>query len=364
MISLFSLIWGSAVISVTITNEMLKSIVAIENCRARFTGGKIPAPISARLRKNSRKRSTYASNKIEGNPLSEEQVSEVVEDERRHHLKPEEEVRNYYTALEYLEGALAERRPFDKKLILDVQRLIVRGESSEKIGIRGPMPPGVLFAVYDSVTGNADYIPPEAADVEPLLDELVRYIAESDDHPLIKAGVIHYQLVTIHPFEDGSGRTARILSGYYLDLSDFDFGGIGSLEEYFAYDSQEYYQSLQMGLPALYYEGRDNPPHPEIWMEYFLRMVELYAQRSSELAREASEGALEASISHLRPRERHFYEYLVEHQIREFTPVDMADVFGVTNRTIINWSAKLAQNGLLEPQLVRQRIRSYKVVSL
>lgn len=350
-------------ISVTITNEMLKRIVSIENCRSQFVGGKIPAPISARLRKNSRKRSTYASNRIEGNPLTEEQVAAAVEDNRRHHLKPEEEVRNYYAALEYLGRALAERRPFDKGLVLDVQRLIVKGEGPEKIGIRGPMPPGVLFAVYDSVTGNADYIPPEASDVEPLLDELVRYVAESDDHPLVKAGVIHYQLVTIHPFEDGNGRTARILSGYYLDLAGFDFGGIGSLEEYFAYDSQEYYRSLQMGLPALYYEGRDNPPHPEIWMEYFLRMVELYAQRTSEVAREAADDALSASISHLKSRERSFYEYLVEHEVHEFAPIDMAKVFGVTNRTIINWCAGLAKNGLLEPQLVKQRIRSYKVVA-
>ncbi len=47
------------------------------------------------LRKNSRKKSTYASNKIEGNPLSEKQVDEVIEnDERKHYLKPEQEVRN------------------------------------------------------------------------------------------------------------------------------------------------------------------------------------------------------------------------------------------------------------------------------
>ena len=40
----------------------------------------------------------------------------------------------------------------------------------------------------------------------------------------------------------------------------------------------------------------------------------------------------------------------------------MARVFGVTNRTVINWSAQLANNGLVEPQLVKQRIRSYKTV--
>ncbi len=39
-----------------------------------------------------------------------------------------------------------------------------------------------------------------------------------------------------------------------------------------------------MGLPALYYSGRDNPPHPEIWIGYFLRMVELYSTKVRQLS--------------------------------------------------------------------------------
>ena len=110
---------------------------------------------------------------------------------------------------------------------------------------------GVLFAVYDSKTGNPDYIPPEYCDIPGLLDELVEYVNTTDDHPLIIAAVVHYQLVTIHPFEDGNGRTARLLSGYIMDLNGYGFNGIGSLEEYFAYDIDEYYESIQMGLPCV-----------------------------------------------------------------------------------------------------------------
>ena len=349
-------------ISVTVTNEMLRRIVSVENFRSHFRGDRIPGAVHTRLRKNSKKKSTYASNRIEGNPLTEDQADAAVESERRHHLKPEEEVRNYYAALGLLDERLAQSAPFSKALLLEVQRLVVKGAGEEKTGFRGPMPPGVLFAVYDAATGEAEYIPPEAGEVEALVDELVEYVESSDDHPLVKAGVIHYQLATIHPFEDGNGRTARLMSGYYLDLAGFGFAGIGSLEEYFAYDPEEYYASLQMGLPALYYDGREDPPHPEIWMEYFLRMVELYAQRASEIAESASSEAMEAALSHLGPKERAFYERLTGSGVEEFRPIDAARELGVTNRTVINWCAKLAANGLLEPQLVRERVRSYRVV--
>lgn len=106
----------------------------------------LPSMTKNRLRKNSKKKSSYASNKIEGNPLTEEQADEAIErDEHKHFLKPEQEIRNYFLALNLL----------------------------------------------------------EYSDIPELLDELVDYVNTTDDHPLIIAAVVHYQLVTIHPFEDG-----------------------------------------------------------------------------------------------------------------------------------------------------------------
>lgn len=84
------------------------------------------------LRKNSKEKGSYASNKIEGNPLSEQQVNEVLDsDERKHFLKPEQEVRE----------KAQKREKFSRKLILDVQKLVEKAASKEKIGLRGPMPP-------------------------------------------------------------------------------------------------------------------------------------------------------------------------------------------------------------------------------
>ena len=258
-----------------------------------------------RLRKNSKKKSSYASNKIEGNPLSEKQVDEVIErDERKHYLKPEQEVRNYFLALNFLEEKVSKKEKFSQKLILDVQKLVEKGASKEKIGLRGPMPPGVLFAVYDSKTGNPDYIPPEYCDIPGLLDEL---------------------------------------------------------EEYFAYDIDEYYEAIQMGLPALYYSGRENPPHPGIWIHYFLRMVKLYSGKICDLQLASEEEDIAGSLSFLKGREKELLQFLIKNYRGEFTPIEVSRELSVTNKTIINRLAVLVKNGFAVPILVNERIRSYEL---
>lgn len=349
-------------IKVTLTNDILKRISAIDQNRFSLSTVEIPAITANRLRKNSKKKSSYASNKIEGNPLTENQAARAIEsDPHKHFLKPEQEIRNYFMALNFLEQKAGAGAAFSKELILEVQALIEKGASKEKIGLRGAMPPGFLFAVYDSESGNADYIPPEYIDIPDLLDELVNYVNTTDDHPLIIAAVVHYQLVTIHPFEDGNGRTARLMSGYILNQRGYGFEGIGSLEEYFAYDTEEYYRSLQMDLPPLYYSGRDNPPHPEIWVNYFLRMVELYSARVYEISRQSGKEELYAGLSSLKAKEKEFLRYLLKNHIYEFTPVDLGKTLGVTNKTIINRCARLSGTGFLIPVIVKERIRSYRL---
>ena len=349
-------------IKVTLNNEILKYITEIDKNRYKLSTVKLTRTVVNKLRKNSKKKSSYASTKIEGNPLSQKQVDEVIEnDERKHYLKPEQEVRNYFLALNYLEEKAKKKEKFSKKLILDVQKFVEKGASKEKIGLRGQMPPGILFAVYDSQSGNPDYIPPEYVDIPELLEELVNYVNTTDDHPLIVAAVVHYQLVTIHPFEDGNGRTARLLSGYILDINGYGFNGIGSLEEYFAYDVEEYYDSIQMGLPALYYSGRDNPPHPEIWINYFLRMVLLYSSKVCELSESESGEEIDGSLSYLKSREKELLLFLIKSYKREFTPIEVSKEFGVTNKTIINRLSTLVKNGFVVPNIVKERVRSYEL---
>lgn len=352
-------------IKVSLTNEILNRISRIDENRFNVSAVKLPFAAESKLRKNSKKKSSYASTKIEGNPLSEEQVERVIErDEHEHFLKPEQEVRNYFAALNLLEEKLKKKEPLSVKMILEIQAIVEKGAPKNKIGLRGAMPPGVLFAVYDAQSGNADYIPPEYTDIPALLDELTEYVASTDDHPLIIAAVVHYQLVTIHPFEDGNGRTARLMSGYILDYYGYGFNGIGSLEEYFAYDVDEYYKALQMGLPALYYSGRDNPPHPDIWVNYFLRMVELYSGKVRKLSGASGGANVEEGLSYLKKKEKELLAYLVANKLEEFAPIEVAKALKVTNKTVINRCVALTQNGFIVPVLVKERVREYRLSAL
>lgn len=347
-------------IKVVLTNEILNSILDIEKNKELLNQVTIPVSLSNKFRKNTKKRSTYASNKIEGNPLTFDQVDNAIENKNRHLLKPEQEIKNYYLALELLEKKLEEKVPISLKLILDVQKQICEGEPKEKIGLRGAMPPGVLFAVWND-DGTPAYIPPEYSEVESLLNELITYLNESTDHPIIKAAVIHYQLVTIHPFEDGNGRTARILSNYYLSLSGYGFKNVGSLEEYMSYNIDEYYDSIQMNLPVLYYDGRNNPPHSEIWFNYFLKVFDLYASKVLSIALKETQISDNESLSYLSDKAKKFLSYLRKHNVKLFTPTELSKKMNVTNRTIINWCIELSNNGFIEPIVVNKRVRKYKL---
>ena len=70
-------------IKVTLTNEILRYITEIEQNRYKVSSVKLSKTVMNKLRKNSKKKSSYASNKIEGNPLSEKQVNEVIESDER-----------------------------------------------------------------------------------------------------------------------------------------------------------------------------------------------------------------------------------------------------------------------------------------
>ena len=146
-------------IKITLSNEILKYITEIDKNRYKVSEASLPVDVASKLRKNSKKKSSYASAKIEGNPLSEKQVDEVIDsDGRKHYLKPEQEVRNYFLALNYLEEKAAEKEQFSKKLILDEQKYVEKGASKE-----APFLLPRASAAFFAPKGRGEFMQPERA---------------------------------------------------------------------------------------------------------------------------------------------------------------------------------------------------------
>jgi Fic family protein len=98
----------------------------------------------------------------------------------------------------------------------------------------------------------------------------------------IEAGIAHYQYATIHPYYDGNGRTARLLTTLILHLGTYDLKGLYALEEYYARNLKAYYEALTVGPSHNYYMGRakeglKSPGAAEMFKE-FLRAREKGAQ--------------------------------------------------------------------------------------
>ena len=118
--------------------------------------------------------------------------------------------------------------------------------------------------VKNSYTGKVSFKPPLSVAIPFQIKDLVAFInskSEQDIHPVLKSGVVHYELVRIHPFLDGNGRVARALSTLILFLEGYDIRKFFSLEEYFDKEAVGYYDALQ--------SVEKNDGDLTKWLEYF-----------------------------------------------------------------------------------------------
>ena len=350
---------------ITYTNDIVNDLIYIERYKTQLEYLYLPTRIKQEMMYKAKMKKTHFSTSIEGNVLSYDQVERVITGKgKKTKIDAESEVINYWDALSYLEKCREERRPIDIHFILELHGIIERrGIRKKIIGFRQQMPPGVLFAVYDSVTRSPEYIPPEAIDIESLMSDLVAWYSKENDLPVpIKAAIISYQLVTIHPFEDGNGRTCRALATYVLMLGGYDFKGFNSMEEYYANNLEGYYRNLQMGLPALYYDGRNNPPHLENWIEYFIRIMSLNAENIARQAEEATKNEQERfEFGSLNKKDTKMLRYMLENSKDSFQTKDLAAIFDITPRAIIKWCNNWVEREILIANYKNVRITSYSL---
>ena len=115
-------------------------------------------------------------------------------------------------------------------------------------------------------TKKINYIPPDAYKVPGLIDELLDWLNNSTDemYPVIIAGILHYELVRIHPFVDGNGRTSRLMATLILSIHKFNIDNYFTLDEYYNQDRQAYVDALK---------SADKNHDLTNWLEYFCQGV-------------------------------------------------------------------------------------------
>jgi len=251
----------------TITPAISKALMRIEADRKMVTNMHVSTQILHSLRESARLTATHYSTQIEGNRLSQEEVAVVVQGGTfPHRERDEQEVKNYYQALEYVDLLIKHQHHVTDAEIQTIHGLVYEGK--QKVS---PYRDG-QNVIRDGRSGAIVYLPPEAKDVPTLMQTLIAWLQNTmRDNTLpvpIIAAITHYQFATIHPYFDGNGRTARLLTNLVLHLSDYGMNGIYTLEEYYAKHLTAYYEALTVGPSHNYYFGRAEADITA-WIHYF-----------------------------------------------------------------------------------------------
>jgi len=270
---------------------VVRCLLDVETARAVVDHTPVPPGAAEELRRQARLRSTHYSTRIEGNRLTLAKAEAVIEGGRvRFHCRERDvhEVKSYWHALLRIEEWAAKGMPLTEDLIRRLHGLVERGPRAKPTPYRDGQ-----NVIRDSETGALVYLPPEARDVPDLMAALVDWVEGAEARALpvpVVAGLAHYQLVTIHPYFDGNGRTGRLLATFLLHRGGYGLNGFFSLEEHHARDLAAYYNSLATHPHHNYYEGREEVDLTP-WLEYFLQtLATVFTAAKNEALGAASRG--------------------------------------------------------------------------
>lgn len=321
-----------------ITDQILQWLSEIAQIKAMIDHAKLLPAREARLRQTTAIKMTRSSTSIEGNTLEEYQILQLI-DGKRVHAQSEDirEVRNYLDALAYID-TISGKPKLTHNTILALHARVISGlVSTEKTGSvrRGP-----VYIVNRQPSGKEQlvYTPPDWRAVPGLLDTLIRWCNQSPAvHPVIRAGILHYQFESIHPFSDGNGRVGRLLTLLHLYQSAWDFKKVLVLEDYYNQHRKNYYQALQTGSTYKKREGIDITP----WLTYFIKGFWEETLRIKEQIISLQVGAGDIATRRLTTDELKMIDFLVT--MGKITSADVIDILKVPKRTAQAKLKKLEQ---------------------
>ncbi len=345
----------------TITPTVAQGLMRIEAVRQAMQSLPITPRVLANLRETARLFSTHYSTMIEGNRLTQEQVAQVIGEDQHFpgRERDQDEVRGYYVALDEVER-LSQQRVELVETTMQILHALVMGSGKTRVKPT-PYRDG-QNVIKDSGSRNIVYLPPEAKDVPLLMRELVAWITAKDDLPVpLKAAVAHYQYATVHPYYDGNGRTARLVTTLILHLGGYGLKGLYALEEYYARDLAAYYKALTVGPSHNYYMGRANADITG-WIAYFIEGMATSFEKVREQAnREAGKGSRDQShlLRNLDAKQRKALTLF--RKSREVTAKDFANLFNFQPRTATALCQRWVAEGFLVVTDASKKARRYRI---
>ncbi len=251
----------------TISILIASALTAIERTRGFLEAATLSKNWVSKMQARALILEAHHTTHIEGTHLSLDQSEKLIAGEKMAGVDSEDvkELLNYRKAFDFVADYLSSKGAITEGLIREIHRRLVEGvrENSAQPGRYRT----IQNYVANSKTKEIIYTPPAAYDVPILMAEMVDWLQnEQTIPPVLVAGIAQFQLVHIHPFLDGNGRTARLLSTLCLYRSDYDFKKLFTISEYYDRNRQDYYHALQ--------SVRNNNMDMTVWLEYFTKALE------------------------------------------------------------------------------------------
>lgn len=211
----------------------------------------------------ARDASVSGSTGIEGNPLQPEQVEQVLAGasvaEDPVHVR---EVENYNRALNLArDAALRSDFEWSHDFIHLINAAVMEGLPRDTRGN--------YRAAEDEDVHVGIFRGPSPLVVQSLMEELVAWLRSSPPQPLVRSALLHLNLIAIHPFNDGNGRTARVLASVEMVRDGVRAPELISIEAYLRRNRDEYIEMLRTTLGESY-DPENHPATP--WLDYYTRI--------------------------------------------------------------------------------------------
>lgn len=343
----------------TITPRVMNGLLRIETVKEKVLYLPLNPLILSSLRESARLYTTHYSTMIEGNRMGPDDISRILQHEGHFpgREREEHEIRGYYAALTQVEKWAAAGTSITEKMIQSLHALVM---GDGKNTVRPTPYRDGQNVIRDGRTRAIVYLPPEAKDVKDLMTAMLSWLNTSCELPCaIRAGMAHYQFATIHPYYDGNGRTARLLTTLILHLGGYDLKGLYSLEEYYARNLGAYYEAISVGDSHNYYLGRAEADITR-WLEYFIEGMAVAFENVLKRMAETP-GAEDQSplLRQLDARQRKALQLFQEFET--ITSRQIGEFFGFKSRSSAALCATWVEHGFLEIVDASNKGRKYRL---